>query len=137
MENVVSMDKAARRAEFVKDLRSGKFSQTTGRLRGADGYCCLGVACETYSRLTGEGEWEDYWFCPPKSEDIDDVELPPEVQDFFGFKTSSGKLVEPYEALEGDDDYGDLTQLNDKAGFTFNQIADVIENGKVALKYLK
>lgn len=37
--------------EWQKDLRSGKFKQTKGCLRYEEGYCCLGISCETGTRL--------------------------------------------------------------------------------------
>ncbi len=32
--------------KWLEELRSGKYSQATGVLRDANGYCCLGVACK-------------------------------------------------------------------------------------------
>jgi hypothetical protein len=34
-------------ARWIGDLRSGKYSQTTGALCNGTGYCCLGVLAET------------------------------------------------------------------------------------------
>lgn len=45
------------RQAWVEALESGKFSQTQDALRENGGYCCLGVLCEVYKALTGEGEW--------------------------------------------------------------------------------
>jgi hypothetical protein len=36
--------------EWIDALLSGKFNQTTGRLRYKDSFCCLGVACETVGK---------------------------------------------------------------------------------------
>lgn len=33
------------KADWIAALRSGRYPQTTGRLKDAFGYCCLGVAC--------------------------------------------------------------------------------------------
>jgi hypothetical protein len=34
------------KAKWLEALRSGKYKQTTGVLRSAEGFCCLGVACD-------------------------------------------------------------------------------------------
>lgn len=41
------------RALWVSALRSGEYKQVTGTLHSIpnDAYCCLGVACETFSKL--------------------------------------------------------------------------------------
>lgn len=31
---------------WIKALRSGKYTQTSNHLRVNDGYCCLGVLCD-------------------------------------------------------------------------------------------
>ena len=33
---------------WVKALRSGKYKQTTTKLRDTFGFCCLGVACDLF-----------------------------------------------------------------------------------------
>jgi hypothetical protein len=49
------------KAEWKKNLRSGKFAQGSGQLRTWDPdekvwkYCCLGLLCE----MSGLGEWKD------------------------------------------------------------------------------
>lgn len=105
------------RKEWVKDLRSGEYQQITGQLReGDNGRCCLGVACDTYKRLTGKGEWDENTFVA--SEDsFCSFELPEIVMEFFGFDTTDPKL----------DDRGTATTLNDDTGLTFIEIADLIE----------
>lgn len=112
---------------LIDALRSGDFTQASGRLRVDDSYCCLGVACEVYKETTGDGEWcdnsgdDDSEFVPSTGQS-DDLTLPETVQEWFGFVTAGG-------AFEVQDRYGNelaLTDLND-AGFTFEQIADVIE----------
>ena len=36
--------------KWVNALRSGEYSQCDGKLRSADGFCCLGVLCDLYSQ---------------------------------------------------------------------------------------
>lgn len=33
---------------WIRALRSGDYKQTTGSLQSADGFCCLGVACDLF-----------------------------------------------------------------------------------------
>lgn len=52
------MMKQEERAFWAKELRSGKYKQGKGCLRGADDtYCCLGVLCDYLIRETGDGKW--------------------------------------------------------------------------------
>ena len=108
---------AQARKEWAKDLRSGEYQQITGQLReGDNGRCCLGVACDTYKRLTGKGEWDEDIFVAEK-DSYCSAELPDIVMTFFGFSKSDPEL-----------DYGQqATTLNDQQGKTFAEIADLIE----------
>jgi hypothetical protein len=96
---------------WIAALRSGKYSQTRGRLQNENGYCCLGVACK--------------------------VLIPIEKQ----ILSSTGFLVggmpkhqqdAPEWLNQIDDDVKQkkgqsLTELNDYNKFTFSQIADLLE----------
>ena len=45
---------------WIKALRSGKYKQTTGKLKSIEGsYCCLGVLCDLYTEKTGIGKWKE------------------------------------------------------------------------------
>jgi hypothetical protein len=47
---------------WVEALRSGKYSQTRGRLRDEDGFCPLGVLCDLNAQYAPEemrGAWEE------------------------------------------------------------------------------
>ena len=102
--------------KLVEALRSGEFKQAKGALRTGDGFCCLGVACETYRRITGVGEWED---CEGGDMRFlsDTKLLPPRVREFFGFSDHCGTF--------GDDDA--LYELNDN-GTPLDEIAALIES---------
>lgn len=54
------IDKGEAQLQWLAALRSGDFKQAQHYLQRADigGFCCLGVACELYSMLEGEGHWE-------------------------------------------------------------------------------
>lgn len=96
--------------EWVAALRSGKYRQTRAYLRTNEGFCCLGVACdlmapETWETISGSV----YSFRG------NDANLPKEV---------ARKLNLTYEAEDR------LTVLNDDKAYTFNRIADYIEENR-------
>jgi hypothetical protein len=97
---------------WVRELRSGRWSQAAGVLRSEDGrHCCLGVAC-AMSRL---GFWDGggaYWVDDYGSE----LFLPRPVQQWLGLADEGG-------AFNGD---FSLSELND-SGHSFEQIANIIE----------
>jgi hypothetical protein len=109
--------------EWVNALLSGEFEQTTQVLKDEFGYCCLGVLCEVYKKLTGKGNWvkleggqmqfndgSEYWrtnVLPPKVRSWAEVDANPAIN---------------FE----DENFGSLAELNDK-GVSFTTIADVIE----------
>jgi len=56
--------------QWVRELRSGRYQQATGRLRGVPkdgsdgvGFCCLGVLCEMHREFINDqlGETVAYW----------------------------------------------------------------------------
>jgi len=112
--------------KWVAALRSGKYTQARSYLTTASGDCCLGVACklfmaehpdELWPVLSGGGiiqyayanEDEDYRWT---------VSLPPMVQIWLGLRTENGNYGPMrVEALATDND----------DGFTFEEIADIIE----------
>ena len=98
------------KTKWVVALRSGDYKQTKGKLKDANGYCCLGVLCDISRKETGFGiehneareilgetirKWSGLTFCSGDRVTIDDI------------KTS-------------------LADHNDD-GATFLQIADAIE----------
>ena len=101
--------------KWLNALRSGEYQQTQERLRKEDGFCCLGVLCDLYIKENNV-EWEideDDRYRYEKHFTV----LPPSVVGWAGVEDSN-----PY--VNGG--IGTLSGLNDK-GFTFNEIADLIE----------
>lgn len=96
-------------AIWVGALRSGLFKQTRTRLQDKKGHCCLGVACELFT----------------KKPDLND----------FGYLT--GVMPDEQENnpewlnLIDEDAYKrngtSLSRLNDTQKLSFNEIADIIE----------
>lgn len=114
----------------VEALRSGDYKQTSGRLRrNEDKFCCLGVMCDKYHEITGDGRWTlggldelDIF----EAGDIADVnyasgsDLPDVVRDWVGLKGWAGSYGNDTETTS-------LMRLND-TGKTFAEIADIIES---------
>lgn len=115
-------------------LESGKYVQTAHALHKKDGgRCCLGVACDVYRELTGNGAWvapTEYSTAGHGNTlsfnvdgDIDnDGSLPDTVREFFGFDRQDPFVSGTITA----------TQANDRRGWSFDRIAH-----KLRTKYLQ
>ncbi|KGM36164.1 hypothetical protein [Inquilinus limosus] len=128
------------RAAWVAALRSDAYQQSQGALRDVNyhteksSFCCLGVACDVFLKLEGRGEWDcdDYFVVG----DYDSsTALPDPVAEWLGLSSSLGRLTEEidYNSIRV---ARDLTDLNDSAKYSFGDIADLIEGGKVALSHI-
>lgn len=116
--------------EWVDALRSGDYEQTTGQLaeRSEDGvysYCCLGVLCEIAV---------DKGVIPPISgggygEENTSSDLPYKVRDWAGLDATDPffDVHIPATHYRIALDHASAASLNDTHSFTFDQIADVIE----------
>ncbi len=124
------------RAAWVEALRSGEYQQGTGSLRHTDFgdartfYCCLGVACDIAVKA-GIGGWIDdngfhHYAVDGRvpSQKFWGI-LTPEAANLFGVSVK-GDLTEPLNDCDA------LSSLNDRGLATFEEIADLIEQGKVA-----
>ena len=104
-------------ARWVAALRSGEYPQTTGCLRDADGYCCLGVLTDLAVK-DGVGGW---------GTDFDPSLgfLPRLVVEWAGLAVSNPNLT---GVIDGDDtgDSYPASASNDD-GVPFSTIADAIE----------
>lgn len=116
------------KAEWIRRLRSGDYEQGRGALCRDNTYCCLGVLSEIASerRIVDRVELVDVDFtfmC--YSEDT--TTLPVAVQDWVGISSGVGRFMLPGSVKTRDDRTRlSLAMLND-TGFTFSQIADIIE----------
>lgn len=136
-------EQAANRARWVEALRSGEYKQVKGALRGVNrdgdpvGYCCLGVACELASKEGVVERRENAYGSPGDLfyGDSESTALPHPVRRWLGIGID-GDLKEEvrYESAPGIEDHTQtLIGLNDSVGYTFEQIADVIENDGIRL----
>lgn len=103
--------------EWVKALRSGKYKQTTGKLKYDNAYCCLGVLCD----ISNISEWE--------SNGINETYLtnsstPPLVVKIYAGINNS---------MKGINKLGELIRMNDSHNYNFKQIADYIEQNYESL----
>ena len=126
---------AAIKAMWLTALRSGEYEQGQGYLNNDGKFCCLGVLCDLAVKFGATTV--EY---PDGSEDPRDPArkavryglagsvgvLPESVREWAGLREFVGELRTPIEG-EHLSKYSDLASLNDFAGYTFHQIADVIE----------
>lgn len=113
----------ANRKTFLEALRSGKYPQSTQRLRREDGFCCLGVACDV-SEL---GTWAIYR--PEFQLGVAVLEylgensvLPVSVQDWLGMDDSNPRIARVNFIFRA------ASELNDNLEWDFDQIADAFEH---------
>jgi len=114
--------------KWVAALRSGKYSQTVGRLcadtsdegLAETSYCCLGVLCDLHAKETGGGEWVGYeYFCDSGV----GFEIPPdEVVKWAGANSPNPEVPVRlgYRPLT-------IAELNDAREWSFDRLADLIE----------
>jgi hypothetical protein len=93
--------------KWLNALRSGKYKQGRARLKSADEFCCLGVACD----ISGLGKWDKDKYLGKEAF------LPIQVMNWLGLSTMQGVY---YDELS-------LSQLND-IGHSFRFIANFIES---------
>ena len=114
------------KAEWIAALRSGEYKQRSGGLRHGDTYCCLGVLCEIAVKHG--------IISTKKASSLSNIYLydgsvgaPPQSLVQWAFGTESYIPRDKY--VVHTDTFGsrNLIFYNDVAGYTFNQIADLIE----------
>ncbi len=126
------MGKEELRATWIAALRSGDYKQTDGSLCSDGKYCCLGVLCD----VSGLGKWDDEDY----RVEINGIgfsaafELPNPIRQAAGLNTECGEfeatdqIREKYPNIPFDDlGFSSLANLNDSKKWTFDQIADFLE----------
>lgn len=116
--------------KWTAALRSGDYSQTKEVLHKDASFCCLGVLCDLHRTEVG-GEWVNGSSEMPAGcqvystgDDWDYSLLPDPVRLWAGLANCGGTIR--------DGSLRCLTVLNDD-GWTFQQIADLIDKGWEAL----
>jgi hypothetical protein len=127
------------KTKWVNALRSGKYSQTKSCLKDDKGFCCLGVLTDIYISEHENAEWEKV---SSEYAEMLDLKDRGEVSEFNG--TAEMLSPEVYKWVSGADDtyYAELKiflesdfgpskvtlwELNDIHEYSFDQIADLIE----------
>ena len=119
--------------KWIAALRSGEYQQTTSSLRDGDAFCCLGVLCDLHAKETG-GEWQDGTYCHiPGDESLGVKVLPDSVIKWSGVLASNPVTGVPRLLGEVNPRCLTLAELNDFRAYTFDQIADQIEQDWVRL----
>lgn len=119
VQRVRELEIRVARLTWASALRSGKYAQGTARLRTLDNeYCCLGVAHETLG-----GEWK----LDTSGEIFRTININANGGDY-----SCSASIRYHPSMErlglSNEDHDLLTSLNDNAGFSFQEIADVVES---------
>lgn len=110
---------------LIAALRSGEYEQAQHQLRKEGRFCCLGVACDLFHKETGLGQWmEDEAFRVGALNGSHST-LPPSVAAWLGVKHNAANPDTSVLNKKLNITYS-IAELND-AGWTFDQIADVIE----------
>ena len=129
--------------KWVSALRSGEYEQGSEKLYSGRGYCCLGVLCDLYSKENGL-KWEfrgddviktedeivpsqlqkfDYFYFDDESEF-----LPESVMDWAELSVKNPQVRVECEYGEDARFYVDeIANFND-SGYSFTQLAEIIEN---------
>jgi hypothetical protein len=100
------------KAKWIQALRSGKYKQGQAYLRKDDSYCCLGVLCD----LNESRQWT------PINHPVKKIYSPFPDEDHEVLP----KNISEWANLTGFDQE-ELIELNDTDNYTFEQIADYIE----------
>jgi len=96
---------------WIEVLRSGLYKQTKGKLQDHKGFCCLGVACDIFiSEQDIERSYENFLVGSVPGSQEDSPSWLKVINWDFDVKTSKS-----------------LTGLNDDGGFTFDEIADLLQ----------
>lgn len=114
-----TLEQLQNRIKWVEALRSGEYQQGKGNLRKGERFCCLGVACDVFKAQIGV-DWSNdqcgvFTFLGERNV------LPSAVQDCLAL-TAGGSLDKRVERRAV------LWSLNDSLDYSFDQIAQVIED---------
>lgn len=115
---------------WLEGLRSEEFAQTKGALRDDEGYCCLGVLCEVAIKAGVIIEVSE----PSPGDDgkwgfDGNTDLPPDsvIEWAFGISDVSLEVLVDSDEHDGVRYPHELTELNDTSGWTFEEIANAVE----------
>ena len=118
-------------ALVIAALRSDKYNQTNGTLEDIRGFCCLGLIVKV-------GEANGIYVEPEEFDEQDrlygaDLANFRNIEEWINFETDVGDFENEAAVFRRDIPEGgcksrSLMEMNDTYNFTFNQIADFIED---------
>jgi hypothetical protein len=113
---------------LAKALISGKYQQVQSRLRTAEGFCCLGVACDLMAKdaKKGGGRWDAGIFADPAGH-RELFSLSVAVRKYYGLREGDYEI---WLEKPGHGDKRSAMMLND-AGISFKAI------GKEIMEYFR
>ena len=97
---------------LIEALESGKYRQTKGSLRSAEGHCPIGVMCE----LSGLGTWEPW-------QDTDKFLFAIEYDGIIWRRLNFAPITVMYHYGMHQDFSEQIVSLNDRGGVSFADIA--------------
>lgn len=113
---------------WIEALNSDEYTQTQGRLRTSEGFCCLGVLTDLYAKdhnqewnLDEDGYYSFEHFKGSIPLNLEESVLPTCVMVWSGLNS-----VNPYSLNSNTDMNTYLSDLND-GGYSFKRIAKIIE----------
>lgn len=117
-------------ADWVAALRSGKYKQGVGGLRRDDRFCCLGVLCEIAEVPSFETVGAVTYYTYAFNEHIHGISYIPDR--FVPSIISDLDLLKTIRKDDGNlnELMGQLMTMNDSGNYSFNEIADFIEECK-------
>lgn len=107
------------KAKWIAALTGGEYRQAREQLRYSNSFCCLGVLCDLYLKDVGDGAaWEgnEFIWSDEGQPSIEAGELPAPVVAWAELKDNN-PIINDRE----------LSDWNDHQGYTFPQIAQLIE----------
>ncbi len=120
---------------WLRELRSGDYQQTTGRLVTGDTFCCLGVLCNItagYVRRENGFAWGGAFHeTNPEHQTFKDLGFT-EYVDVMLLKGKHAAGLQ--KMINSSCNVGNVfTVLNDSLRITFNEVADFVEENLEAL----
>ena len=103
--------------EWVKALRSGRYTQSTGRMKTLNRYCCLGVLCD----IGTKGSWTDHGVFKSALGDSASMYLPDSVREYVGLSVDEMRLL--WQMNDGKTPHGNPGEKK----YSFAEIADYLE----------
>lgn len=105
--------------KWVKALRSGKYSKTTGVLQDSKGYCCLGVGCDVFIPKSKQELHDNFLFGAQAFQQKNSPNWLTQINQDFHLQTGS--------FLTNLNDGSHTLTVSEQLYFNFDEIADLLE----------